>query len=196
MYRGRESGPSALPRPATGSYREAMSDGSASEQLDEMPELRLAAEHDRLAGLVSALEHEGLDVEPESTSIGELAAASQHPADLGSETFDRERDLSLLNEVRAELDANEDAADRLATGRYGWCEDCHRPIDLARLAAVPATSRCKACQDRFELDSLLTDGPDGQLSMEPDDLGEYLPDDEAERPAVLEPEEAALHVEG
>jgi RNA polymerase-binding transcription factor DksA len=173
-----------------------MTDGPTSEQLDETPDVRLAAEHDQLAGLVSALEHEGLDVEPESTSIGELAAAGQHPADLASETFDRERDLALLNEFRAELDANEDAADRLAAGCYGWCEDCHRPIDLDRLAAVPATSRCKACQDRFEFDSFLTDGPAGPLPIQPDDLSEYLPDDEAERPAVLEPEEAALHIEG
>jgi DnaK suppressor protein len=171
-----------------------MTDGPATEQLDETPDVRLAAEHDRLAGIVSALEHEGIDVEPESTSVGELAAAGQHPADLASETLDRERDLALLSEFRAELDANEGAADRLASGCYGWCEDCKRPIDLARLAVVPATSRCKACQERFELDSLLAEGP-AQPSIEPDDLSEYLPDDEAERPAVLAPEEAALHIE-
>ena len=73
----RESGPSALLPLVSGSYREAMSDGPVIEPLDETPDLRLAAEHDRLAELVSALEHEGLDAEPESASIGELSPAGQ-----------------------------------------------------------------------------------------------------------------------
>ena len=143
-----------------------MSDGTATEQTagqaDETPDLRLAAEHDQLVGLVSAIEGEGIDLEPESTSVGELARAGQHPADLASETFERELDLTLLNEFRAELEENEDAAARLAHGNYGWCEDCHRPIDLARLAAVPATKRCRACEERYELDSLLAEGPVGR----------------------------------
>jgi RNA polymerase-binding transcription factor DksA len=177
-----------------------MSDGPATELPtgwpEETPDVCLAAEHDRLVGLVSALRLEDLDVEPESTSIDELAAAGQHPADLASETFERERDLTLLTEFRAELDENEDAAARLKAGCYGWCDDCHRPIDLARLAAVPATHRCLACQERYELDSLLADGPAGGPPMEPDDLGEYLPDDDREPATMLGPEEAALHLEG
>ncbi len=168
----------------------------AADWTDETPDVELAAEHDRLVGLVSGLEGEGIDLEPESTSVGELAAASQHPADLASETFERERDLALLNEFRAELDANEDASARLATGRYGWCEDCKRPIELARLAVVPATNRCTACQERYELDSLLAEAPAGTPSIEPDDLSEYLPGDEIEPAMPLDPEEAALHIEG
>jgi magnesium-transporting ATPase (P-type) len=52
--------------------------------------------------------------------------------------------------------------------------------DRARLVAVPAANRCKFCQDRFELDSLLEAELVGRPPIEPDDLSEYLPDDEGE----------------
>lgn len=194
-----ESGPSALPQVGAASYGDDMRDGTTIERPadrpDEMFDARLTADHDQLVSVVSALEREGLDLEPESTSVGELTAAGQHPADLASETFERERDLALLSEFRGELEANEDAAVRLATGRYGWCEDCEQPIDRARLVAVPAATRCKACQDRFELDSLLQAESAGRPPVEPDDLSQYLPDDDGEPDALLAPEEAALHIE-
>src|SRR5262245_31364951 len=121
-----DSGPSALPRLRVASYRDGMTDGTATELPadwpDATPAVRLAAEHDQLIRVVSALELDGIDLEPESTSVGELAAAGQHPADLASETFERERDLALLAEFRAEIDANEIAAARLETGTYGWCD--------------------------------------------------------------------------
>lgn len=174
-----------------------MTDLPAITQTEETPDVQLAMEHHRLSGLVAALEHEGLDLEAESTSVSELAAASQHQADLASETFERERDLALLNEFRAELDANEDAAMRLATGRYGWCHDCNQPIDLDRLAAVPATNRCKTCQEHYELDMLLEEDGAEALLIQPADLADYLPGDDEDEPAPeLGPEEAALHIEG
>jgi DnaK suppressor protein len=43
----------------------------------------------------------------------------------------------------AEIEA---ALDRIATGRYGWCEQCHRPISAALLAAQPAARYCPACR--------------------------------------------------
>jgi RNA polymerase-binding transcription factor DksA len=158
---------------------------------------RLDSDHLRLARIVTALEDEGLDREPEAVSVGELASAGQHPADLATETFERERDLGLLSDFRHQLDENERAAARLAGGTYGRCGTCGEQIDSDRLAAVPATRHCKDCQDHFEMEELLALDPEGPLDLQPDDLTEFLPDDDLE-PATgpLDPEVAAVHLEG
>ncbi len=45
----------------------------------------------------------------------------------------------------AEIEA---ALDRIAAGRYGWCEQCSRPIAAALLAASPQARYCAACGRR------------------------------------------------
>jgi DnaK suppressor protein len=56
----------------------------------------------------------------------------------------------LEGQERHELDEIDAAQARLAAGRYGVCEDCHRPIPLARLRALPAARRCAACETYSE----------------------------------------------
>jgi RNA polymerase-binding transcription factor DksA len=45
----------------------------------------------------------------------------------------------------AEIEA---ALERIATGQYGWCEQCGRPIGAGLLAAAPQTRYCAACARR------------------------------------------------
>jgi DnaK suppressor protein len=80
--------------------------------------------------------------ESESGSLGELSHMDQHQADVGTETFEREKDLSILENVEAELADIEHALARLNDGTYGTCEACGRPIDEARLDAMPAARLC------------------------------------------------------
>ncbi|MDQ0036885.1 DnaK suppressor protein [Variovorax boronicumulans] len=47
---------------------------------------------------------------------------------------------------RARLEEIEHAIARLASGRYGICEDCGDEIPRARLLAQPTAIRCMACQ--------------------------------------------------
>jgi DnaK suppressor protein len=47
-------------------------------------------------------------------------------------------------------DAVRDALAKLASGTYGNCETCHRPIPTARLEAVPYARRCLSCQESME----------------------------------------------
>lgn len=103
---------------------------------------RLEAERERLAELREDFALEHLQSESEQESLSELSTAAQHQADLGTETFDRERDLSILEQVEAELADVEHALERLENGSYGTCEACGRPIDEARLEAQPATRFC------------------------------------------------------
>ena len=103
---------------------------------------RLDAEQNRLAGLRDDFLQEGLTSETEQESLAELSSVDQHQADVGTETFNRERDLSILENVEAELGDVEHAIRRLDDGTYGTCEACGKPIDDARLDAMPAARFC------------------------------------------------------
>ena len=109
---------------------------------------RLADEAGRLNEIRSTFD--GLNKESESENLGELSSADQHMADLGSETFDREKDLSILEQVEAELADVEHALRRLDDGTYGTCEACGKVIDDDRLEALPAARFCLDDQSKAE----------------------------------------------
>ncbi|MGH9064583.1 MAG: TraR/DksA C4-type zinc finger protein [Acidimicrobiales bacterium] len=111
-----------------------MDEADVRQHLDE--------ERTRLAGLRDEFVEAGLTTQSEGDSLSELSSADQHQADVGTETFDRERDLSIYEQVEAELADVEHALQRLGEGTYGTCEACGRSIDEGRLEAVPAARLC------------------------------------------------------
>jgi len=113
----------------------------------------LDGERDRLSEVRDGFRGQGLDAETEAESIAELSDNAQHQADVGTETFDRERDLSILEQVEAELTDIEHALSRLDDGTYGRCEACGEPIEDARLEALPAARFCLAHQAAVEADA-------------------------------------------
>ena len=119
---------------------------------------RLDEERDRLAQLRDGFVADGLTSESEDDSLGELSSVDQHQADVGTETFNRERDLSILERVQAELADVEHALQRLDDGTYGSCEACGQPIDENRLEAVPAARFCLADQATAEREVRLPGG--------------------------------------
>ena len=74
----------------------------------------------------------------------------EESADAGTFTFERERDLSLGNNIRDLLDKVEAALRRMDAGTYGECERCGRPIDKARLKALPYSVLCIDCKKAEE----------------------------------------------
>ena len=114
----------------------------------ELARKHLSEERERLEAVRS--EYADLHDTSEQASLGELSNLDQHQADIGTETFDRERDLSLLEQVEAELADIEHALDRLEEGTYGTCEACGKPIGDERLEAVPAARFCLQDQDKAE----------------------------------------------
>ena len=73
---------------------------------------------------------------------GELSFADNHPADMGTELYDRERDQALENHAEDELEKVEEALKALREGNYGICEICEEEIPFERLEAIPYTNRC------------------------------------------------------
>jgi len=97
---------------------------------------RINAEKARVESLISGLKGE-LSAENESDDA-ELSDYDQHPADTATDTFERERDLGLLDDLEAEFRELEDALGRIDAGTYGIDEITGEPIDPERLEAVPA----------------------------------------------------------
>jgi len=97
---------------------------------------RLDREQVRVEHLIAELREEGLD-ETAADRAGDLARVSQHPADRGSDTFEREKDLAILESLEAELAEIEAALQRIDEGTYGVDENTGAPIDPERLAAQP-----------------------------------------------------------
>lgn len=100
----------------------------------------LSQERERLQGIKEELD--AVKDESQQDSMEELSSYDQHQADVGTETFDREKDLSILDNIEGELADIEHALERIDAGTYGTCEACGKPIDDDRLEAVPAARFC------------------------------------------------------
>ena len=70
---------------------------------------------------------------------GDLSGYSQHLADAGTDTADRDFALSLISNEQEGLKEIADAIERMKNGTYGTCEINGKPIPSARLIAVPFT---------------------------------------------------------
>ena len=112
---------------------------------------RLEEERERLVTVRGGLDDDNLTEETEQESFSELSSVDQHQADMGTETFEREKDLSILESVESELADVEHALRRLDEGTYVTCEACGRPIDAERLEALPAARLCRDDQAKAEV---------------------------------------------
>jgi RNA polymerase-binding transcription factor DksA len=115
---------------------------------------RLEQERDRLIAIRDALSGEPVDGLSERDALSELSVGDQHPADLGTEMFERAKDMSILDRINAALTDVERAIRRLDSGAYGVCEACGREIPAERLEAKPEARFCVADQARAEREAL------------------------------------------
>lgn len=70
---------------------------------------------------------------------GDLSGYSQHLADAGTDTADRDFALSLISNEQEALKEIAEAIERMKNGTYGVCEITGKPIPVKRLEAVPFT---------------------------------------------------------
>jgi len=68
---------------------------------------------------------------------GDLSSMPTHPADIGSDNYEQEFSLGLLESERALLEEIDDALARIANRTYGICVGTSIPIGVARLNARP-----------------------------------------------------------
>jgi YteA family regulatory protein len=73
---------------------------------------------------------------------GELSMYDNHPADIASETFERGKDIALLENDELRLRRIREALRAMDEGAWGVCRTCGEPISRERLEAVPETLYC------------------------------------------------------
>ncbi len=117
---------------------------------EPMDEIKLVPERFRkyyrlLASMREALE-KGLAFHTEEAlkksgkdDAGDLSGYSQHLADAGTDTADRDFALSLISNEQEALKEIAEAVERMKNGTYGVCEITGKPIPAKRLEAVPFT---------------------------------------------------------
>lgn len=88
------------------------------------------------------------------SSIGdgyqEMLATARDEEDQATVSLMAETSLTLLGPKRQELEAIEEALQRLENGSYGLCEVCGQPIEPRRLEIMPETPLCRGCMSQRE----------------------------------------------
>lgn len=103
---------------------------------------RLNEELEDIKNRLEEHEHFGLDNASIKESLGELSSYDNHPADHGSELFEREKDVALNEFTEQEAKDIIWALKAMDEGIYGQCQLCHADIPFERLEAMPTTLRC------------------------------------------------------
>jgi len=110
---------------------------------------RLLALRARLRGDVNQLADSALK-KNRIEGNGDHSAMPIHMADIGSDNFEQEFTLSLMESEEGTLGAIEDALERIEAGTYGTCDECGVKIPKTRLNAIPHTPLCVKCAEQFQ----------------------------------------------
>lgn len=142
-----------------------------------------------LIGDMSGIESGALRTNRQDGS-GDLSNMPTHPADIGSDNFEQEFTLGLLESERTMLKEINEALERIANGTYGICLGTGEFIGKARLKARPWAKYCIEYARQLEK-GLVRPGDEGKagLSDEDEDAeGGSAEDQEADDDAGVEDE--------
>ncbi len=110
---------------------------------------QLLALRARLRGDVDAMVNAALR-KTRSEANGDLSSMPIHMADIGSDNYEQEFTLSLMQTDETTLDSIEAAIEKIEDGLFGVCEECAGPISKTRLNAIPHTPLCIKCAQKLE----------------------------------------------
>ncbi len=99
----------------------------------------------KLVGNVTYMEDEALGKSRQDAS-GDLSNVPIHMADVGTDNYDRDLTIGLIQNGEEELKAIDNALERVGNKTYGTCEECGKKIAKVRLTALPYVHNCIECQ--------------------------------------------------
>ena len=105
-------------------------------------ETLLLAKRNEILKNVSELSDEALHL-----NTDEGPRFPSHPADIGTDAYDLENTIGLLEGERQMLRDIDQALSSIELGVYGHCEACQKPIPVKRLEAIPWARYCVGCAD-------------------------------------------------
>jgi RNA polymerase-binding transcription factor DksA len=114
------------------------------------------ASRQRLLALIRRLDRDRSQLKDEALQAtggeasGGLSDVPLHLADLGSDAFEEELTLGLIESEEQLIGEINAALARMDRGVYGRCEACQRPIPRDRLKALPYARYCVACAGKHQ----------------------------------------------
>jgi len=105
----------------------------------------LMEKRSELLGNVVYMENDALREERSNLSNTPI-----HMADLGTDSYEQEFTLELMDSERKLIAEIDDALDRIENGNYGICELGSEPIPRQRLEALPWARCCIECASLLE----------------------------------------------
>jgi DnaK suppressor protein len=111
--------------------------------------LLLLEKRAEIIGDVSSMENEALK-KSRLDAAGDLSSMPIHMADIGTDNYEQEFALGLLDSERKLLREINDALQRIADGTFGICEGTGEIIPKARLEANPWARYCVAYARKLE----------------------------------------------
>jgi RNA polymerase-binding protein DksA len=130
---GSDADPSCYPSPTMAAAKLTKKD------LDDFTS-RLRDERAELSEQLTTIEDQAFAA-TQSDISGDVGVDDES-ADAGTATFEREKELSIEQNVRDLIQKIDRALKRIDAGTYGICERCGKPIEKARLKALPYVDLC------------------------------------------------------
>ncbi len=103
----------------------------------------------KLVENVNSMEDEALGKSRQDAS-GDLSNVPIHMADVGTDNYDRDLTIGLIQNGEEELRAIDDALERIGNKSFGLCAECEKKISKVRLTALPYVKNCIECQREEE----------------------------------------------
>ena len=103
----------------------------------------------RLRGDLDQMTDEALRRDQPDAS-GNLSNVPLHMADVGTENYDQEFTLGLIDNEQGTLELVCEALERIDAGTFGRCQECGQAIAKPRLQALPYTRHCIQCARDLE----------------------------------------------
>ncbi|KIL73347.1 TraR/DksA C4-type zinc finger protein [Bacillus badius] len=155
---------------------------------EQVSKLRFQLEREKgeLEGRLKSNDHFGLERAHSHESMGELSSYDNHPADEGTELYEREKDIALNEHEENQLKEIVRALEAMDRGEYGHCEICGKEIPFERLEAIPATAYCI---DHSQNQIISHDRPIEEGVLMPP-FGKFDFDDSADESMVFDAEDA------
>ena len=146
-----------------------------------------------ITGDVNHIESEALKTSRLDAS-GDLSSMPIHMADIGSDNYEQEFSLGLMDSERKIVHEIIAALKRIEEGTYGICEGTGQPIPKVRLEGIPWTSYCVQYAEMIEKGlaseddhwyDYESDEEDSDDEMKDDEDEDYIDDDEEEKNALF-----------
>ncbi|MFQ5862289.1 MAG: TraR/DksA family transcriptional regulator [Candidatus Brocadiales bacterium] len=122
-----------------------------AKELASFKKILLSVRH-KLAGNVNSMEGEALK-KSRQDAAGDLSNVPFHMADLGTDNYERDLMILLIQNGEEELKSIDAALQKLEDKTFGICETCEKKISKARLMALPHARLCVECQRKEELEA-------------------------------------------